>query len=59
MSNAIETKSRVVSIRDVLEHEEQALFRLNDKRLLDVLVTIEDLKLELSQVIEALEFEAD
>jgi hypothetical protein len=55
MSNAIQTKSRLVSIRDLLEHEEQALSRLNDKRLVDVLVTIEDLKLELSRATGALE----
>jgi hypothetical protein len=41
MSTDIETTSRLVSIRDVLEHEEQALAHLNDVRLLDVLVGIE------------------
>jgi hypothetical protein len=57
MSNPIQTKSRLASIRDLLEHEEQALSRLNDKRLVDVLVMIEDLKLELSLAIGALESE--
>ena len=59
MSNAIETTSRLVSIRDVLEHEEQALTHLNDARLLDVLIEIEELKLELSQAIAALELVPD
>lgn len=57
-SSFAEVKSRLVSIRDVLEHEEQALSRLNGGRLLDVLVTIEDLKLELSHAIDALDSEA-
>jgi hypothetical protein len=54
-SSFVEVKSRLVSTRAVLEHEEQALSRLNDRRLLDVLVTIQDLKLELSHAIDALE----
>jgi hypothetical protein len=56
-SSFVEVKSRLVSTRAVLEHEEQALSRLNDTRLLDVLVTIQDLKLELSHAIDALESE--
>jgi hypothetical protein len=59
MSAAIDTKSRLVSIRDVLEREAQALSRFNDKRLVGVLVVIEDLKLELSEAIGVLESEAD
>ena len=59
MSTVIETSSRLVSIRDVLEHEAEALSRSNDKRLVDVLVVIEDLKLELSKTIAVLESEAD
>jgi hypothetical protein len=59
MSTAIETKSRLVNIRAVLEQEQQALCRFNDKRLVDVLVVIEDLKLELSEAIDVLESEAD
>jgi hypothetical protein len=43
----------------LLEHEEQALCHFNDKRLVDVLVVIEDLKLELSEAIDVLESEAD
>jgi hypothetical protein len=57
LSTAIETRSRLVSIRDVLEHEADALSRFNDKLLVDVLVRIEALKLELSKAIAVLDSE--
>ena len=47
-----EALARLAHLRDMLEHEAQALRRLADERLLDVLVEIEETRLALHNALQ-------
>jgi hypothetical protein len=59
MRDAEDATSRLTWLYELLEHEARALRRLGDRRLLPVLVEIDDLSRELSRTRAQLEPQAE